>query len=35
MNQRIEKEYLMESEKLSFPRQDRIFGFLKGASGGV
>ena len=25
----------MEIAKLSFPRQDRILGFLKGASGGV
>src|SRR6266496_5161939 len=35
MHQRIEEEDLMEIEKLSFPRQDRILGFLKGASGGV
>ncbi len=25
----------MESEKRSFPRKDRILGFLKGASGGM
>ena len=35
MNQRIQKEHLMEIDKLSFPRKDRILGFLKGASGGV
>ena len=35
MNQRIEEEHLMEIEKLSFPRKDRLLGFLKGASGGI
>jgi hypothetical protein len=35
MNQRLEEEHLLESEKLSFPRKDRILGFLKGASGGI
>src|SRR5215831_14526903 len=35
MYQRIEKEHLMEIEKPSFPRQDRILGFLKGARGGI
>src|SRR5467141_4429955 len=35
MNQRREKEDLMEIDKLSFPSQDRILGFLKGASGGI
>src|SRR5216683_3923951 len=35
MNQRIEEKYLMEIEKLSFPSQDRMLGFLKGASGGI
>jgi len=35
MHQRIEKEDLMEIEKLSFPRKDRILGLLKGASGGM
>src|SRR6266850_3884183 len=35
MNQRIEKEYLMEIEKLSFPSKDRILGLIKGASGGI
>jgi len=28
MNQRIEEEHLLEIEKLSFPRKDRILGFL-------
>src|SRR5882724_9258783 len=27
--------YTTEIEKLSFPRKDRILGFLKGASGGI
>ena len=35
MNQRLEEEHLMEIEKLSFPRKDRILGFLKGASGDI
>src|SRR5712691_9293546 len=35
MHQRIEEEHLMESEKLSFPRKDRILGFLKGPSDGM
>src|SRR6266581_5559726 len=35
MNQRIEEEHLLEIAKLSFPRKDRILGFLKGASGGI
>jgi hypothetical protein len=35
MNQCIEEEHLLEIEKLSFPRKDRILGFLKGASGGI
>ena len=35
MHQRLEEEDLMEIEKLSFPRKDRILGFLKGASGGI
>ena len=35
MNQRREKEDLMEIDKLSFPSQDCILGFLKGASGGI
>ena len=35
MNQHIEEEHLMEIKKLSFPRKDRILGFLKGASGGI
>jgi len=35
MYQRIEKEDPMEIAKLSFPSQDRILGFLKGASGGI
>jgi hypothetical protein len=35
MNQGIEEEDLMELAKLSFPSQDRILGFLKGASGGL
>src|SRR5215467_14127764 len=32
MHQRIQEEHLMEIAKLSFPHQDRILGFLKGAS---
>src|SRR5262245_38531961 len=32
MNQRIEEEHLLEIEKISFPRKDRILGFIKGAS---
>jgi hypothetical protein len=35
MNQRLEEEHLMEIDTLSFPRKDRILGFLKGASGGI
>jgi hypothetical protein len=35
MHQGLEEEDLMESAQLSFPRQDRLLGFLKGASGGV
>src|SRR5229473_8719775 len=35
MNQRREEKSLMEIEKLSFPSQDRLLGFLKGASGGI
>src|SRR2546422_11712761 len=35
MNQRIEEEHLLEIETLSFPRKDRILGFLKGARGGI
>jgi hypothetical protein len=35
MHQRLEEEDLMEIAKLPFPRQDRILGFLKGASGGI
>src|SRR5437763_668003 len=35
MHQRIEKEHPIEIAKLSFPRQDRILGFLKGASGSI
>jgi len=35
MNQRLEEEHLLEIEKLSFPRKDRILGFFKGASGGI
>src|SRR5713101_2396599 len=31
----IEEEHVLEIEKLSFPRKDRILGFLKGASGGI
>jgi hypothetical protein len=35
MHQRIQEEHLMEIDKLSFPRKDRILGFLKGARGGI
>src|SRR2546421_11937945 len=35
MDQRIEEEHLLESEKLAFPSQDRILGSLKGARGGI
>jgi hypothetical protein len=35
MHQRLEKEHPIEIAKLSFPRQDRILGFLKGASGSI
>ena len=35
MHQCIEEEDLMEIATRSFPRQDRILGFLKGARGGV
>src|SRR5215467_4847797 len=35
MHQCIEEEDLMECCKLAFPHQDRILGFLKGASGGI
>ena len=35
MHQRIQEEHLMEIAKLSFPRQDRILGFLQGARGGI
>ena len=35
MHQRIEEEDLMEIAKLAFPRQDRMLGFLQGASSGV
>src|SRR5882672_9297561 len=32
MHQRIQEEHLMEIDTLSFPRKDRLLGFLKGAS---
>src|SRR5215475_13292887 len=35
VDHRIEKEHTMESDTRAFPRQDRILGFLKGASGGI
>ncbi len=35
MNQRREEEHLLEIAKLSFPRKDRMLGFLKGASCGI
>src|SRR6266705_933476 len=35
MNQRREDKHLLEIENLSFPRKDRMLGFLKGASGGI
>ena len=35
MNQCIEEEHVLEIDKLSFPRQDRILGLLKGARGGI
>src|SRR5215471_13130991 len=35
MDHRIEQEHTMEIDKLAFPRQDRILGFLKGARGGI
>jgi len=35
MNQSIQEEHLMEINKRSFPSEDRIFGFLKGARGSV
>src|SRR6266700_7743320 len=34
MPQRREAEHLMESEKRSFPRKERLLGLLKGASDG-
>ena len=35
MNQRREEEHLLEIANLSFPRKDRMLGFLKGASCGI
>src|SRR4029450_1489496 len=35
MHQRIQEEHLMEIATLSFPRKDRLLGFLKGARGGI
>src|SRR5215470_8362634 len=35
MHQCIEEEDLMEIATLAFPRQNRILGFIKGASGSV